>query len=156
LSAQTLTDTRLRTQTWSSGLSMPTTFTWIAADEMLVFQKDDGKVMWVKPGSAPTAVLDLDVQHDSERGGLGITGDPDFVNNHWVYVYYSSTSAAGDSTSTSSWADNRVMRYDWNGSMLVNAFGPIVAFAKSAAQANGPNHDGGVIRFGPDGMLYGE
>ncbi len=154
--AQTVTDTRLRVQTWTSGLSLPTTFAWIGPGEMLVMQKDDGKVIWVKDGVIQGTALDLIVQHDSERGGLGITVDPDFATNQHVYVYYSTTTATGDSGTSSKWADNRVERYDWNGSALVNAFGPIAAFPKDTSQQNGPNHDGGVIRFGPDSMLYGQ
>jgi hypothetical protein len=47
-----------------------------------------------------------------------------------------------------------VERYTWNGSALVNPV-LIVSFPRDSTQANGPNHDGGVISFGPDGKLYG-
>lgn len=156
LRAQSLVDNRLRIQTWASGLSSPTTFTWIGSGEMLVIQKNDGKVKWILDGTVKGTALDLKVQNDSERGGLGIAADPDFANNHYVYVYYSSTSATSDSGTFNKWVDNRVERYDWNGTNLVNAYGPLVAFPSDATQGNGPNHDGGVIRFGPDGMLYGQ
>jgi glucose/arabinose dehydrogenase len=155
LAAQTLTDTRLKVSTWASGLSNPTTFTWIGPGEMLVIQKNDGKVKWIKDGVVQGTALDVDVCNTSERGGLGIAADPDFATNSHVFVYFSSTSATGDSSSSSTWVDNRVMRYDWNGSALVNGFGPIVAFPMDVAQSNGDNHDGGVIKFGPDGKLYG-
>jgi glucose/arabinose dehydrogenase len=154
--AQTLTDSRLKVETWAMSLSQPTTFTWIGPGELLVIQKGDGKVKWYKDGVFKGTALDLKVQNDSERGGLGIAADPDFVNNSHVYVYYSTTSASGDSANSSKWSDNRVERYDWNGSTLTNKFGPLVAFPTDSAQSNGPNHDGGVIRFGADGMLYGQ
>jgi glucose/arabinose dehydrogenase len=47
-----------------------------------------------------------------------------------------------------------VERYRWNGSALVEPT-LIVAFPRDTTQNNGPNHDGGVILFGPDGKLYG-
>jgi len=155
--AQSLTDPRLRTSTWVSGLANnPTTFCWIGPGEMLVFQKHNGKVRWVKDGVILGDALDVPVNIDQERGGLGIAADPDFANNQFVYVLYSKSSTGVDTAVTAQWLDNRVERYTWNGSTLGNVYGPLIAFAFDAAQDNGPNHDGGVIKFGPDGKLYGQ
>ncbi len=44
---------------------------------------------------------------------------------------------------------NRVYRYTWNGSALVNP-----SLILSLPVTPGPNHDGGIITFGPDGKLY--
>ncbi|MSR46727.1 MAG: hypothetical protein EXS13_06640 [Planctomycetes bacterium] len=155
-SAQTLTDSRLKLANWVTGLSAPTSFTWIGPGEMFVIQKNDGKVRWVKDGVILGTALDLAVNSNSERGGLGIAADPDFANNGYVYVYYSISSTSADTTASGSWLDNRVERYTWNGSTLSSVFGPLIAFPSDSAQSNGPNHDGGIIRFGPDGMLYGQ
>ncbi|HND56325.1 MAG TPA: PQQ-dependent sugar dehydrogenase, partial [Pirellulaceae bacterium] len=122
--------------------------------EMFVIQKGDGKVRWVKDGAILGTVLDLNVNNASERGGLGIAADPNFATNHWVYVYYSLSTKSSDTAGSSEWVDNRVERYEWNGAALVNVFGPLVAFPMISS-GDGPNHDGGVIRFGPDGKLYG-
>lgn len=154
--AQTLVDGRLRFSTWASGLSSPTTFCWIGPGEMLVIQKSNGQVRWIKDGTILGTALDLHVNSFSERGGLGIAADPDFANNGYVYVYYSASSTGADSSSSGGWADNRVERYTWNGSTLGSPFGPLVAFPFDASQSNGANHDGGVIRFGPDGKLFGQ
>jgi glucose/arabinose dehydrogenase len=153
--AQTLVDTRLRVDTWASGLTTPTTFAWIGPGEMLLMQKDNGQVLWIADGVVMGTALDLDVNNWSERGGLGIVADPGFATNSFVYVYFSASSTTTDSSTSGTWAENRVDRYEWNGSALVNPFGPIVSFAMDPAQANGDNNDGGVIRFGPDGKLYG-
>jgi glucose/arabinose dehydrogenase len=152
--AQTLNDSRLRLETWVSGLKRPTLFCWVGARELLVFEKDTGKVRRVKNGNLKNVALDLSVAYDSERGGLGIAADPDFAHNSYVYLYYSLTSGSGDTVG--SWAENRVERYTFDGTNLVNPSGPLISFAMDPAQAgNGPNHDGGVIAFGPDGKLYG-
>lgn len=154
--AQTLTDGRLKLANWVTGLSAPTSFTWIGPGEMFVIQKNDGMVRWIKNGVIQGTALDLAVNSNSERGGLGIAADPDFANNGYVYVYYSASTTSSDTTASGSWADNRVERYTWNGSTLGSVFGPLVAFPNDMAQSNGPNHDGGIIRFGPDGKLYGQ
>jgi aldose sugar dehydrogenase len=154
LHAQKLNDSRLRLSKWATGLKSPTTFTWIGPGEMLVFEKNNGHVRRVKNGTLRNVVLDLNVAMDSERGGLGIAVDPDFANNSYVYVYYSATSGGGDTSG--SWTENRIERYTWDGTNLVSGTGPLISFVMDSAQGgNGPNHDGGVIRFGPDGKLYG-
>jgi len=150
---QTLNDTRLRYTTWVSGLSAPTSFTWIGPGEMLVIQKNNGKVRWVKDGVILGDALDLPVDTSSERGGLGIAADPDFANNGYVYLYYSRSMTSSDN---GGWLENRVERYTWNGATLGNVFGPLIAFPMDAQQSNGPNHDGGILRIGPDGKLYGQ
>jgi glucose/arabinose dehydrogenase len=154
LVAQSLNDSRLRLSQWASGLDGPTTFAWIGPGEMLVIEKDTGRVKRVENGTLRNTVLDLNVAHDAERGGLGIAVDPDFADNSYVYLYYSATS--GSSDTSGSWTENRVDRYTWDGTNLVSGTGPLISFAMDSAQGgNGPSHDGGVIRFGPDGKLYG-
>src|SRR5262249_44208173 len=106
--AQSLNDSRLRLETWVSNLVYPTTFTWIGPGELFVFEKTTGKVKWYKDGTYLGTVLDLTVQHDNERGGLGIAADPAFATNHFVYVYWSATSSSSDSSTQSEWTDNRV------------------------------------------------
>jgi aldose sugar dehydrogenase len=44
---------------------------------------------------------------------------------------------------------NRVYRYSWNGSALVNP-----SLILDLPVALGPSHDGGIMTFGPDGKLY--
>ncbi|MCS6918280.1 MAG: PQQ-dependent sugar dehydrogenase, partial [Fimbriimonadales bacterium] len=158
LSAQTLSDTNLTYDTVvSSNLSFPTALEFLdPADptRFFVIEKNSGRVKLVQNGVVTSTVLDLPVNNASERGLLGIALHPDFANNGFVYLYYTRSSATGDSSNQAQWTDNRVERYRWNGSALVDPV-LIVAFPSDASQNNGPNHDGGVILFGPDGKLYG-
>lgn len=135
-----------------AGLSAPTGIRFLDVNDFLVIEKNTGKVKRVWGGSVHE-VLDLDVAIDTERGLLGIELHPDFAQNPYVYLYYSARSIPGDGAG--SWSDNRLVRYLWNGSALV-ADPSFATFQIpfDPAQANGSNHDGGPIRFGPDGKLY--
>ena len=80
----------------------------------------------------------ISVATSGEQGLLGLTLDPSFAQNRFVYVYYTAPGATM----------NRVVRYtESSGSctqetvILDNL--PVNSF-----------HNGGVIQFGPDGKLY--
>jgi len=158
LNAQTLVDTSLTVETVvSSGVSQPIAIEFLRPDDptrFFLIERATGRVKLVENGVVTATVLDLPVNYNSERGLLGIALHPDFATNGYVYLYYSLSSTGSDTSTQSAWTDNRVERYTWNGSALVNPV-LIVSFPRDASQSNGPNHDGGVILFGPDGKLYG-
>jgi glucose/arabinose dehydrogenase len=158
VNAQTLSDTNLTYDTVvSSGLSFPIALEFLdPADpsRFFVIEKNSGRVKFVQSGAVVSTVLDLPVNNASERGLLGIALHPQFATNGYVYLYYTRSSTTSDSSTQNSWTDNRVERYRWNGSALVEPT-LIVSFPRDTTQNNGPNHDGGVILFGPDGKLYG-
>jgi glucose/arabinose dehydrogenase len=78
-----------------------------------------------------------------EKGLLGIAIHPNFNSNHYVYVFYT---AAGPV--------NRVVRFTAtisNGDTVATSPTPeVIVDNLPAADA----HNGGIINFGPDGMLY--
>ncbi|MFN7162416.1 MAG: PQQ-dependent sugar dehydrogenase, partial [Fimbriimonadales bacterium] len=154
LYAQTLSDANLTYDTVvTSGLSFPIALEFLdSADptRFFVIEKNSGRVKLVQNGVVVSTVLDLPVNYASERGLLGIALHPDFASNGFVYLYYTRSNTTGDSGTQAGWTDNRVERYRWNGSALVDPV-LIVAFPRDPSQNNGPNHDGGVILFGPDG-----
>src|SRR5881409_1933762 len=148
LGAPRLTDPNLSITEITSGLSAPTTMAFIGTDDILVLQNDNGQVRRVIAGVLqPSAVLDVAVDNFSERGMLGIAVHPNFPTTPFVYLYYTESSTSGDTSGSP--AANRVYRYTWNGTMLTS---PILILDLSVSP--GPNHDGGVITFGPDGKLY--
>jgi aldose sugar dehydrogenase len=146
--AQTLNDPRLHVKEITSGLSQPTAMVLIGPADILVLQKGDGRVRRVINGVVqPGQVLDVAVDNASERGLLGIALHPNFPTTRFVYLYYTQSSTAGDSSGSP--LANRVYRYTWNGSALVS---PNLILDLPATP--GPNHDGGTMTFGPDGKLY--
>jgi hypothetical protein len=74
---------------------------------------------------------------------LGVTFDPDFANNQFVYVYYTATTPA---------IHNRISRFTANGDIA--AAGSEVIILELNNLSGATNHNGGAIHFGDDGKLY--
>jgi hypothetical protein len=146
LAVPTVNDRSLTVTQLVSGLSSPTTMAFIGPGDILVLQKNDGKVRRVLNGVIqPGFVLDLDVSINSERGLLGIALHPNFSTNHLVYLYFTESSSGDGGSPTF----NRVVRYTWDGSNLVNQE-PII----DLPVLPGANHDGGIVIFGPNNKLF--
>jgi len=108
-------------------------------------------------GSAGYPAVKNDLFCDGQAGVQGVTIDPDFSKNRYVYLF--SSSKGGNRTYGG--YNNIVMRMKVNPSMdgifdiveIINDFGykPL----KSNHPFGGPGaHNGGRLRFGPDGFLY--
>ena len=151
-------DPNLAVRTVVTGLNQPTTMAFLGADDILVLEKASGRVLRVVNGVIQGAVLDLAVNSASERGLLGIALHPDFPANPGVYLYWTESSTGADDAALANvpLLGNRVDRYLWNGSTL--AFDRnlirLHAFQADAGQPLRGNHNGGVVKFGPDGKLY--
>ncbi|MGH3028368.1 MAG: PQQ-dependent sugar dehydrogenase [Gaiellaceae bacterium] len=154
----TVVDPNLAVRTVATGLSQPTGLAFIGANDMLVNEKASGRVIRVRNGVVEGPVLDLAVNSASERGLLGIALHRNFMVNGFVYLFWSESNTEADSTSlaTVDLLANRLDRYVWNGSTLMFDRNLIRfrAFQADAGQPLRGNHDGGVVRFGPDGKVY--
>jgi uncharacterized repeat protein (TIGR01451 family) len=156
--APSMTDTNLSVRTVVSGLNSPTSLAFLGPNDFLVLEKSTGKVQRVVNGAVQGTALDLSVNNASERGLLGIALHPNFAANGLVYLYWTESSTGADSGNLADvpLLGNRVDRYVWNGSQL-NFDLNLIKLRAYQADANQPlrgNHNGGVIRFGPDGKLY--
>ena len=85
--------------------------------DFFVLEKPTGQVKLVKDGGAPTVVLDLTVNSNSERGLLGIALDKYFRHNGYVYLYWSETTQAVDNGAGDAvpLMGNRLDRFKWDG-----------------------------------------
>lgn len=144
--AQSLTDPGLVLNTWvPSGLDSPTGASiFNSRGDMMVIEKNSGRVKVVRDRRVRGTLLDLPVSNDSERGLLGIALSPRFATDNLVYLFH--TAAAVDGGAPIS---NKISRYRYTGSGL--EFDRKIIDLPATP---GPNHDGGRIVFGPDGMLY--
>ena len=126
----------------------PTSMAIAPDGRLLVAQKNTnnvGKVRVIKNGqllSKPFLKVTTDTADD--RGLLGITLDPNFSQNHYVYIFY---------TAMSPTVHNRVSRFTANGDVAVaGSEKPILNLSPLVSGVSG--HYGGSLRFGPDGKLY--
>ena len=156
--APSVVDPNLAVRTAVSGLDQPISMAFIGQNDMLVLEKATGRVKRVVNGVVQGTVLDLPVNSASERGLLGIALHPQFFVGGRVYLFWTESTTGADSAELAETPllGNRVDRFVWNGSTLTFDRNIIRtrAFQADAGQAPRGNHDGGVLRFGPDGKLY--
>jgi glucose/arabinose dehydrogenase len=131
---------RLRVETVLTGLEVPWSLNF-APDGRLFVTERPGRVRIVTLGGSSELALTLDgVFNQGEAGLLGLALDPQFSTNRFVYLYYSATVSGG--------AVNRIVRYREVNSRL----GERAVLLDNIPAAT--IHDGGRLRFGPDGLLY--
>ena len=127
----------------ANGLSSPTAMDF-APDGRLFVCLQGGQLRVIKNGSLlATPFVTLTVDSAGERGLLGVTFDPNFSANNFVYVYY---------TVPGSTAHNRVSRFTASGDVATPGSEFVLLNLNDLSSAG--NHNGGAIHFGPDGKLY--
>ncbi|MDP2932121.1 MAG: PQQ-dependent sugar dehydrogenase [Chloroflexota bacterium] len=112
-------------------------------DGSLIFTERPGRIRLIdaRQGLLVEPLLTVDeVAHRGEGGLLGLTVHPKFTSNHFIYVYYTYQGRAS--------LANRVVRFRMDGKALVDRKIIIDDIPASTI------HDGGRIKFGPDGLLY--
>ncbi|HEX6718921.1 MAG TPA: PQQ-dependent sugar dehydrogenase [Pyrinomonadaceae bacterium] len=151
-------DDNLMVSTVITGLDQPTSMAFIGQNDFLVLEKATGKVQRIVNGALQSTPLDLAVNNASERGLLGIALHPKFAQNGFVYLYWTESSTGSDTSNVDQvpLLGNRVDRYVWNGSTLTfdRNLIKLRALQQDAGQPSRGNHNGGVLRIGPDGKVY--
>jgi glucose/arabinose dehydrogenase len=155
----------------STGLNQPIGIVFLGPDDFLVLEKASGQVKRVIGGVIQAnPVLDLAVNSNSERGLLSLVLHPDFPATPFVYVRWTESSTGADSGAVTDvpLVGNRVDRFSWDATTGTLTFDQNVIALRSRQTDNVPvpghpgtqnggengNHNGGVLRFGPDGKLY--
>lgn len=136
----------LALQTVASGLAFPTFLTAPAGDTRLFIVERAGRVRVVDNGAPlPTPFLDMSgrTTTDGERGLLSLAFHPRYASNGLFFIYY--TDVNGDIVI----ARLRVSAADRN------VADPLSAVTLLTIPHPGfANHNGGLLSFGPDGLLY--
>jgi glucose/arabinose dehydrogenase len=128
---------------YARGFERPAAMTFTPDGNLLVAEQDGG--LWViSPDAAVRQITKLDTAWEyTGRGLLGLTLDPDFSRNGYLYLYY---------TVYSDDVRNVVARLTLDASLRVIPGSETVLVTLDAQET--PRHTGGTLRFGPDGMLY--
>jgi glucose/arabinose dehydrogenase len=128
----------------ASGLQSPVHLTAPASDARLFIVEQPGRIRIVENGQLlPTPFLDIaaKVSSGGERGLLSVAFHPQYAQNGQFYVDY--TDKAGDT---------RIERYRVSANR--NVADPASASLVLHVRQPYSNHNGGLVAFGPDGMLY--
>lgn len=136
-------------QWWISPISHPVDIQH-AGDERLFVVEQEGRIRIVHSGDGtvnPAPFLDITTQlgnitGGSELGLLGLAFHPDYVTNGWFFVNY--TDAGGTTVIKRFSRDN-------NNPDLADASTGLIVLSFPQPYLN---HNGGCLRFGPDGYLY--
>ena len=127
------------------GLTQPTAMA-IAPDGRIFVAEQGGALRVVKNGALlATPFLTVPVVSNNERGLLGVTFDPAFASNGFVYVYY---------TANTNPIVNRVSRFTVSATDPDRANPSSEAIIVNDIPSENGYHNGGALHFGADGELY--
>jgi glucose/arabinose dehydrogenase len=121
----------------ASDLDSPVAFATRAGDNRFYVVEQGGQVRIIDDGRAlPKPVLEVAVSHDNEQGLLGLAFSSDGKK---LYVDFTDPNG-----------DTNVDEYTMNGDVADVSSKRRLLFIEDPY----PNHNGGQLTFGPDGMLY--
>ncbi|MFO1029519.1 MAG: PQQ-dependent sugar dehydrogenase [Planctomycetota bacterium] len=133
----------------TSGLTTPNDCCFLPDGRCLIANSGGSVVLYTSSGSATIGTVP-NVNSGGEQGMLSIAADPGFATNGFFYVYYTSSTTAFV----------HVDRFACTGD-LANPASTTLSFAAASRTAilgalpdNAGNHNGGSLRFGPDGKLW--
>lgn len=125
------------------GLEVPWGIAFLPNNDMLVTERP-GRVRLVRNGRLqPQPVATLSVTARGGEGGLlGIALHPQFASNRLFYLYYTTDQGGGSVNRVERWRLSQDGQRAQRDRIILDNI-PVAAF-----------HNGGRLRFGPDGMLY--
>lgn len=131
-----------------TGLTMPVAFSFLPDGNVIITQKGSGAKIYSQNNTFVSEFWNFtdSLNSQAEQGVLGITLDPSFGTNHYVYIYYVHSNPPNSQT------DHRlrVVRFTESSNAGTN---PVVIF-DYLLTTSVTNHVGGNIHFGRDDKLY--
>jgi glucose/arabinose dehydrogenase len=130
----------------TAGLASPVFLAQPLDDGRIFVVEQGGRIRVVRNGVLQTTpFLDIStrVLSGGERGLLSVVFHPQYATNHFFYVYFT----------TQTNGDIRIERFTTtsNAEVADPATSKLIITAPHSTYAN---HNGGLLTFGPDGMLY--
>lgn len=130
----------------------PSSMAFLVADDIIVLDRDIGKVFRITGGVQSKPLLDVNVATSGYRGLLGVAISFNQKNIPQVFLYFTEARTQDGDDSTKNPLNplgNRLYRYDLVDNKLTN---PRLLLDLPAEP--GPRHAGGKIAIGPDKNLY--
>jgi glucose/arabinose dehydrogenase len=132
-----------------TGAAIPSALAFAPDGRLFYAELQTGRIRVVQSGALlPDPFYQFLVASQGDAGLLGLTLDPDFPHNHYLYALYTAPKTAGDGGGGAAAGPNEVVRLtdvDNKGTDLR----PVLQDLPSV----GSQHSA-AIRFGPDGDLY--
>jgi len=150
-SGQVLVDPSLKVELFfKDGLKGPaTSMAFLAPDDILVLEKNTGKVQRIVNGSLEqNPLLQVKVGTEVELGMLGIAISKNQQGKTFVFLYYTEANSSGIVIG------NRLYRYELMDNKLVNPLLLLNLPATSPIVGHENNHNGGKVVIGPDNNVY--
>ena len=139
-------------------LNIPTSLAFFDHNNILVTEKETGKVIRVVDGQVKENVplLDVEVATAMERGLLGLTLSKSMNDNKtYVYLYYTESGGGKDGDDFNAGVEpvgNRLYKYEYYDGKLIN---PTLLLDLPATPVNKKGeHNGGKVIVGPDNNIY--
>jgi len=137
--AQEYPELQVKVEIVADNLTIPWSIDWLP-DGTVLFTERNGNLRIIQQGILlQEPLLSLSVG-GVEGGLLGVTVDPNYSENNYIYLYYTYNEFLT--------TKNKLVRYQFSDGILVEDKILIDGIP------GGPFHDGGRIQFGPDKKLY--
>jgi glucose/arabinose dehydrogenase/DNA-binding beta-propeller fold protein YncE len=131
-----------------SGADMPVALAFAPDGRLFYNELRTGKIRIIQNGALlPDPFYQFLISDQPEAGLMGLTLDPDFARNHYVYALFTSVAADANASARAT-GPNEVVRLTDVGNKGIDVT-PVLQDLPSAT-----NHNAGTLRFGPDGKLY--
>ncbi len=139
-------------------LNIPTSLAFFGHNDILVTEKETGKVIRVLDGQVKENVplLDVEVATAMERGLLGLALSKSMNDTKtYVFLYYTESGGGKDGDDFNAGVEpvgNRLYKYEYHDGKLIN---PTLLLDLPATPVNNKGeHNGGKVIIGPDSNIY--
>jgi aldose sugar dehydrogenase len=147
-----MTNTHFTVERIFTGHFEPSSMTFLSPYDILVLDRDAGKVYRITDGVQSKPLLDVKVATDGYRGLLGVAVTFNEKKSINVFLYFTEARTRDGDDEAKNQVNplgNRLYRYDLLDNKLVN---PKLLLDLPALP--GPRHAGGVLAIGPDKNIY--
>lgn len=150
----TVSDPNLKIETVATGFAFPTGIAFLGNNEILLLEKNTGKVFRIVNGNVSNLVIRLNVSIEDERGLLGVAISRDDKSKHdnpFVFLYFTSCYPIKSDSNNTQNCGNYIYRYelDTEKNILVDP-----KLILQLPFLPGPSHNGGVIEIDDENNIF--